>query len=177
MTGTMWTWARQHGVRTGLELVANFVAPLLTYTLARPALGDVCALMAASLPPIVWAAIGLVRRHRIDALSLLVLAGIALSLLAFVGGRDVRLLQLREQLVAAAIGLVFLTSAALGRPLIYPLARAHVTRRSASEAQSFDRMRDHSSFRRAMMIMTIVWGVGLIGEATVSSRGRARGGR
>jgi hypothetical protein len=165
----MWTWARRHGLRTGLELIANFVAPVVTYTLAKPALGDVDALMVASLPPLVWAALELVRRRRIDALSILVLTGIALSLLAFLGGGGVRLLQLREQLVAATVGLVFLSSAALGRPLIHQLARARMKRKSAAEARSFDEMRGDSSVRRTMMVMTIVWGVGLLGEATVSA--------
>lgn len=167
----MWTWARRHGLTAGLELLANFVAPYVTYTVAKPPLGDVGALMAASLPPIVWAAIELVRRRRIDALSILVVTGIALSLLAFVGGGggDVRLLQLREQLVAITIGLVFLSSAALGRPLIYQLARARMRRKSAAEARSFDEMQGDSSVRRSMMVMTIVWGVGLVGEAAVSA--------
>ena len=53
-----------------------------------------------------------------DALSVLVLAGIALSLLAAIGGGDARWLQLRENLASAMIGLAFLGSAAIGRPLM-----------------------------------------------------------
>ena len=66
--------------------------------------------------------------RRLDALSLLVLAGIVLSLLAFFGGGGPRMLQLREKLVTGVIGLAFLASAAVGRPLIYELARAGMAR-------------------------------------------------
>ncbi|HEX3985678.1 MAG TPA: hypothetical protein VHX13_03625 [Acidobacteriaceae bacterium] len=57
-----------------------------------------------------------VRRRRLDAMSLRVITGIALSLLAFLGGGSVPFLQLRENIVTCLIGLVFLGSAAIIRP-------------------------------------------------------------
>ncbi|HEX5419075.1 MAG TPA: hypothetical protein VFY39_03680 [Gammaproteobacteria bacterium] len=59
------------------------------------------ALMAASAPPIVWAIAEFARRRRIDALSILVLAGVGLSLLVYLSGGSVRVLQLREKLVTS----------------------------------------------------------------------------
>ncbi|HVN01678.1 MAG TPA: VC0807 family protein, partial [Caulobacteraceae bacterium] len=70
-------------------------------------------------------------------------------------------LQLRENLVTGAIGLVFLVSAAIRRPLIFYLARATMLRNSADEAASFEQMKDSDRFKRTMMIMTLVWGLGL----------------
>jgi hypothetical protein len=163
------TWVRENGPKAVLEVAINLAAPFLIYSVAKRPLGDVYALMAASVPAILWSVIAFARTRRVDALSVLVLAGIALSLLAFIGGGGVRFLQLREQLVAGAIGLVFLGSAAIGKPLIYQLARARVKRRSASEAQSFEALSDSPLFRRAMMLMTLVWGVGLVAEAAVCS--------
>jgi hypothetical protein len=160
--------ARHEAPRTALELVVNFALPALIYKGAKASLGDVEALMAATAPPIAWAIVALARERRIDALSVLSLAGISLSLLAFAGGGGARLLQLREQLVAVVIGLVFLGSAAIGRPLIYHLARARIRRRSVVEAQSFEAMRENSAFRRAMMRMTLAWGATLIAEASLA---------
>jgi hypothetical protein len=80
----------------------------------------------------------------------------------------VQFLQLRERLVTAAIGLVFLGSAAIGRPLIYQLARARLSRRGAAhEIGAFDSVRDDPRFRRAMMVMTLAWGVALVSESAV----------
>jgi hypothetical protein len=102
-------------------------------------------------------------------LSILALAGIALPLLAFFGGGGVTFLRLRERLVTAVIGLIFLGSAASGRPLMYQLARARVRTRASSEANAFDAMREHPIFRRVMMIMTLVWGTLLLAEAAISA--------
>src|SRR4051794_29697578 len=107
-----------------IELLVNFLLPYVVYVKAEAGIGQVHALLAASLPPIVWSVIEFARKRRVDAVSILVLAGIVLSLLAFLGGGSVRFLQLRENLVTGLIGLAFLGSAAIGRPLIYQLARA-----------------------------------------------------
>jgi hypothetical protein len=97
----------------------------------------------------------------VDAISLLVLSGIALSILAFAGGGGVKFLQLRENLVTGLVGLVFLGSAAIGRPLIYQLSRSGVRRRAADKVQAFEALRDDIQFRRSMTVATLVWGFGL----------------
>ena len=53
-----------------------------------------------------WSLVEFARHRRLDAVSLLVVSGIALSLLAMLGGGGARFLQLREKLVTAWIGLV-----------------------------------------------------------------------
>ena len=160
---------RQKGLGAGLEILINFVLPFLIYDFGKTELGDVHALMASSAPPIAWSIFEFARSRRVDALSILVLAGIALSLLAYAGGGSVKVLQLREKLVTATIGLVFLGSAAIGRPLIYQLARASILRKTPSEVESFDAMRDNAGFKRVMLVMTLVWGVGLLAEAGVAT--------
>ena len=161
---------RRNAFTTGLEILINFAAPYVIYSYFKPKLGDVHALMASSAPPIAWSVIEFVRRRRVDALSVLVLAGIALSMLAYLGGGGVRFLQLRERLVTGAIGLVFLGSAAIGRPLIYYLARATMLRRNqAAEAEEFEGLRDNPFFKRTMRVMTLVWGAGLVTECAVAT--------
>ena len=167
-TVKLWSWARRNGPGVVLELLVNFLLPFLAFVVAKPLIGDVRALMAASAPPIAWAIVEFARRRRIDALSLLVLLGIALSLLAFLGGGGARFLQLRERLASAAIGLVFLSSAAIGKPLIYQLARARMKRKSPSEAHAFEALQENPVFRRAMMVMTLVWGAALVVESAIS---------
>ena len=154
-------WVRKNGVGTGLEVVINGVLPFVIYTLTDARLGDVGALIASAVPPVLWSAVEFVRRRRVDALSILVLTGIVFSILALFGGGGAKFLQLRENLVTGAIGLVFLVSAAIRRPLIFYLARATMLRNSADEAASFEQMKDSDRFKRTMMIMTLVWGLGL----------------
>lgn len=159
------TWARTHGPKFVLEIAVNFALPFVVYRATHDRLGDVDALIAASAPPFVWGILEFVRRHRIDALSLLALAGIVLSLLAFIGGGGVRFLQLREQLVGAVVGAVFLGSAAIGKPLIYELARARIRRVAGGRSGWFEALRDDPRFRRVMMLMTLSWGVALVAQS------------
>jgi hypothetical protein len=151
-----------------IELLVNLVLPYVIYVRTEAGLGQVHALLAASLPPIAWGVIEFARKRRVDAVSILVIAGIFLSLLAFLGGGSVRFLQLRENLVTGLIGLVFLGSAAIGRPLIYQLARAGKLRKSQAEAEQFEALRSKQHFRRGMTVMTLVWGFGLLLQTAVA---------
>ena len=161
-------YLRANGVGLVTEAAINFVLPYLIYGWAKPHWGDVDALIASSAPPIVWSLVEFARHRRVDALSILVLAGIALSLLAYVGGGGVRMLQLREKLVTGLIGGIFLVSAAIRRPLIFELARAGLARRGSAELDGFVALRDNPFFRRTMTVMTVVWGFGLVAEAAVA---------
>jgi hypothetical protein len=162
-------WTRKNGAGVGLEVLVNAVLPLVIYTLADPRLGDVGALIASAVPPILWSGVEFARRRRVDALSILVLAGIAFSVLALFGGGGARFLQLRENLVTGAIGLVFLTSVVIRRPLIFYLARATMLRNSPAEAASFEQMQDSARFKRTMVVMTSVWGLGLVARTAAAA--------
>lgn len=150
------------------EILVNFLAPYEIYKYLAPHYGDAHALMASSLPPIVWSILEYARKRRIDAVSLLALAGIVLSLLAFIGTGGVQFLQLRENLVTGLVALVFLSSAAIGKPIIYQLARAGMARKSKSHAAHFESLRDNKIFRRTMMIMTLVWGFGMLAQTALA---------
>lgn len=163
------TWVRRNGAHILLEVSVNFALPYALFRLIQPELGDVGGLVAGAVPPLAWSVAGFVRVRRIDALSLLVLAGIALSLLALAAGGGARLLQLRERLVTGAIGLVFLGSAAIGRPIIHQLARARIRRRTPGELGAFDSLRESPIFRRAMMVMTLTWGVFLVADSALAA--------
>ena len=119
-------YARAHWAGASRELAVNFVLPFLIFNSIGPSLGVVVALMIASTPPILWAIAAFIRERKVDAISVLVLSGIAVSILAFAGGGGVKFLQLRESLVTGLVGLIFLGAAAIGRPLIYQIGRAHV---------------------------------------------------
>ena len=159
---------RKSGARIAAEVMVNFILPFVIYVWAEHPLGEVRALLASSAPPILWSLVEFARHRRIDALSMLVLAGILLSVLAVLGGGSVRFLQLREKLVTAVIGLIFIGSVMVRRPLIYELARANMLRKSKAEAAQFEALRVHAGFRRTVTIMTLGVGVGLIADAGVS---------
>ncbi len=159
---------RKQGGGFLVEIVVNVALPYAVYSLLQPHYGDVRALLASSAPPIVWSLAEFARKRRVDAVSLFVLLGIALSLVAFLGGGSVKFLQLRENLVTGAIGLVFLGSAAIGKPIIYQLAVAGAARQSSAAADELRNLKDNVNFRRTMTFMTLVWGFGLLAATAIA---------
>ena len=94
-------------------LLVNVALPWLAYRLAFPHWGLQGGLVASALPPVAWMTLDLARYRHFDALSALVLAGIALSLIALAAGGDVRLKSLEDPMVSGMIGASFLVSLAL----------------------------------------------------------------
>jgi len=158
---------RGNGPKIAVEATVNFILPYIIFAFAQPHYGDVEALILSSVPPILWSIVEFAWHRRIDALSMLVLLGIVLSLAAVAGGGSARFLQLREKLVTVIIGLVFLGSALIGKPLIYQLARAQMVRNSSDELEEFEALRSNKYFRRTMMVLTVVWGLGLLVDAAI----------
>jgi hypothetical protein len=162
------TFARKHGARVATELLINLILPYVIYALAKPSMGEVKALIASSAPPIIWSLVEFARHRRVDFISVFVLAGIALSLLAMAGGGSVKFLQLRERLVTVVIGLAFVISALIGRPLIYEFAAASMRRNGSEDLATFEAHRHDAGFKAFMKKLTLVWGFGLLAEAGVA---------
>nr|WP_246327153.1 VC0807 family protein [Burkholderia guangdongensis] len=148
-----------------VEIAVNLLLPWLAYRLARPHYGDAGALYASAIPPLAWSIVEFARRRRADALSLLVLLGIALSIVAMALGGGPRMLLMRESLVSGAIGAMFLVSLAFSRPLIFYLARATIAREEAQGSARFEAAWDErAELRRSLRVMTLAWGGGLTSE-------------
>jgi hypothetical protein len=151
-------------------LVVNLVLPWLAYHFAFPHWGYVGALLASALPLLAWVTWDLVRLRHFDALSAVVLAGIALSLVAMVFVDWPAMHAAGDPMVSGMIGVAFLVSLLLPRPILYYLARSTFARESANGAIRFERRwRERPELAGMIRHMTIVWGVGLIVENVMRS--------
>lgn len=161
-------WIRRRGPAFALDCAVNIAAPLAIYHQTQGRWGELNALLVSSVPPLLWGIGSFLRSRRVDALSLLAVVGIALSTLAYLGGGSAQMLQVREKLVTLAMGLAFLGSAAIGKPLIYPLARATMARQSDRALAEFDAKGNDALVRHTVMVMTLVWGIGLLADFALS---------
>jgi hypothetical protein len=166
----------------GIGLVCNFILPWLVYRLTEPHVGESHAIMISAGVPLVWSLIEFARNRKIDVISILVLSGIALSLLAIAFGGSPRLLLFRESLVTGAIGLVLLGSAIIRRPLMRVLVTASsrafsdpnsdmaAILPSSAFAGAREEMEEYAQkpwFLRLMSVMTVIVGLLLIIETAV----------
>jgi len=159
----------RHLLNLGGEVAVNFVLPWLVYRWAEPEWGTSGALIASSVPPTVWSIGQWLQHRRVDAVSIIILAGIALSILATVLGGSPKALLMRESLISGIVGLAFLLSMFSRRPLMFYLARATLVRQNAEHAAKFDQFAIRENGRCAgwLVTMNAVWGTGLVIEAMI----------
>jgi hypothetical protein len=120
--------------------------------------------MLSSAPPILWSIAQLVWSRTLDALSVLVITGIGLSLGATLLGGSPRLLLVRESFVTGVVGLIFLGSLLFPRPLMFHIVKTVVAKQGMG-AEAFASRWSIPGFRFTFYLMTTVWGVGLLVEA------------
>jgi hypothetical protein len=149
------------------EVVVNFVLPWICYRIALQSLGETGALILSVAPPMIWSLLVIVWFKRLDAVSLIVVAGIFLSLFAMTFGGSPRLLLLRESLVTGLVGLALLVSMLFPKPLMYYLAESTTAKHSPEEAAQFSLLWKRPGFVRTMYVTSWVWGTALISEAAL----------
>lgn len=108
---------------------------------------------------LVWVA---VRRRRVTWFAAVMLAVFGTGLAWMLVTGDVRSLLLRESVVTAGVGTVFLLSAVWGRPLTLSAAQTSRPGRADALAELY---RTRPDVRRRFVVSALVWGVGLVIEA------------
>ncbi|WP_322092143.1 VC0807 family protein [Paraburkholderia bannensis] len=151
-----------------LAFTVNVALPMLAYRLALPRWGLEGALIASALPLLAWIGFDFVRLRHFDALSAIVLAGLAMSLLLLASPAGLWLRETREPLIGGLIGVLFLLSLALDRPLVFYLARSTLARERQGREREFDEMwQTRPALVKSIRLMTAVWGLGLVTENAI----------
>lgn len=144
------------------EILANFVAPYGVYETLAAHWGDTNALIASAAPPLLWSLYELVKTRRLDAVSVVVVGAILLTVGATFMGGSARLIQMREALVTGAVGAMFLATLAMKKPMIFYLARAIMARGTAEGAQAYELVWVQPGVPQVFRLLTLVWGFGLM---------------
>jgi|ERR1700736_567842 hypothetical protein len=150
-----------------VEVAVNFLFPFLVYHFTKDRFGETNGLLLSSIPPILWSVFGVIRFRRLDAVSVIVVLGILISLGIFALGGSPRMLLVRESLITGVVGTLLLGSLVLPRPLMFYVAQATAAQHSPEDAQNFGALWARPSFVKCMYRLTLVWGLGLLFEACV----------
>jgi len=145
--------------------VFDVAGPIVAYQLLRSAgQSTVTALVLSGILPAFGIAIKLVRRRRIDAIGILVLAGIAVGTILGLVTHDPRLVLMEGSVGTALFGLACLGSLRTSRPLIYRFALEFMGE-DTQKGQEFSSLWQYPDFRHAFNLFTTVWGVAYLAEA------------
>jgi hypothetical protein len=148
-------------------LFIDALLPFLTYQLLTsyvPGVSQVAALAIGAIFPAVNGIAGIVRRRRLDVVAIIVLIGIAVSIVASRMGGDPKLFLIRESFVTGALGLVCLMSLAWPRPLMFYIGRQFTAGDDPAQVEIFNGLWQRPGARRVFRLLTIVWGAVWLGE-------------
>jgi hypothetical protein len=146
-------------------VIFDIAGPLVAYQMLRSAgLSSVSALVLSGVLPGVAVLGGLIRHRRLDAVGVLVLAGIAVgSVLGLLTGNP-RLVLVEGSVPTAVFGLLCLASLRSRRPLIFRFALEFMGP-ATPRGRSFDGLWQYYGFRHTFRLFTVVWGVTFLAEA------------
>jgi intracellular septation protein A len=137
--------------RALLPTLLDLVIPTAGYFLLHWAgLPDIWALTIAGAATGVNALVNTIRRGRLDALGLLVVAEVAVSVALAAITADPRLILVRPAVYLAVAGVVNLVSCVAGRPLSYAAATPMATKGDPVRAVAYERAWHHSPELRAI---------------------------
>jgi hypothetical protein len=142
------------------DVIVSGVLPwLCVFALQRAGVGLLLAIAVATIFPVVRGIISLVRKHRLDAIGTVSITFLLASIgVTFLTG-DIHFTLLRGVVGTGAFSLVCIGSLAAPRPLMFYLGRQTVTRGDPEAEAAWNARWEFAPFRRAMRIITLVWGV------------------
>jgi hypothetical protein len=145
-------------------LLTDIVAPVgAYYALHAAGANDWVALLGGTVVSGALLVGAAVRTRRVDVFSGFMLGMFGVGLVTSFLTGNVMFMVLKASLVSGLIGVAFLVSALVGRPLTYLAMR-----RAAGDAAALDaKYAAIPRFRQALQTISVVWGIGLVAEAVV----------
>ena len=145
--------------------VFDVAGPLAAYSLLRSAgLSAVTALVVSGALPAAGVTAGVIRHRRVDAIGVLVLAGIAVGTVLGLLSGDPRLVLVEGSVPTAVFGLLCLASLWSQKPLIYRFALEFIGA-DTPKGRDFASLWRYPGFRHIFRLYTVVWGVAYLAEA------------
>jgi hypothetical protein len=131
-------------------------------------LSNLLALIAGAAVALLVAVTSAVRQRRLNALTLIVLVTLVLSIVVSLITGNARVTLARDCVITGGLGVVFLASLARHRPVLFhvlaPLAGARLP---GGEAGFAERYETSAELRSALRVTTAVWGAVLLADAAL----------
>lgn len=139
-------------------LLVNAAAPFAINMIAQHYMSTIDALLLASSVPALFTLGGVIWKKRIDAMGVLVVAGLLLSAVVALLFNSPRLLLLQSSAVNGLLGVVMLVSLLFAKPILFYIVRSIVTQHDAQRIASFNADWAFPQFRTCYRTLTAVWG-------------------
>ena len=144
------------------------VIPLAVYYIVRKHVAnDATALIIAGAFPAAWVLVELARKRTLDAIGCITLFGFLAGIItSYALGGNAFVLKVRDSAFTALFGLVCLVSLSWHRPAMFHLGKALSAGDDKDRRRAYDELLELPTARRTFLVITAVWGIGLLLEAT-----------
>jgi hypothetical protein len=150
------------------DLVIDGALPAIAYqVLTRYGVAVVPALTAGAIFPVANIVRKFIATRSLDLVGAIVLVFLAIGVVSSLLSGNVLFVLVKESFITGLVGLLFLSSLLWKRPIIFYLARQVMEAGGPERLAWWDGLWEHARFRRTMRIMTTVWGVGYVLEASI----------
>ncbi|HVT19967.1 MAG TPA: VC0807 family protein [Mycobacteriales bacterium] len=151
------------------SVIGGAIVPLTVYYVVRHHVSnDQRALIIAGFFPAAWIVLEWIRNRRLDPIGAIVLFGfvVGVSVSELLGG-SAFVLKVRDSAFTVAFGVTCLVSLLARRPMMFHIGKAMSAGDDPRRRAAFDELWEIAEARRVFRIITVVWAVGLILEASI----------
>ncbi|MCP2335863.1 VC0807 family protein [Actinomadura rupiterrae] len=149
-------------------IVFNVVLPFVSYSLLTShGVSQVNALLLISLWPAADTVAYLAIKRRVDEFGVMMLILMLLGALSAVAYNTTELFFIKDSAITGLLGLTYLGSLAMPKPLMFYLGRKFATDGSPERLAWWNGLWQYPDFRRTQYKTTAVWGVAFLAEAIV----------
>lgn len=148
-------------------LVLDIACPYFAYRYLRQhmaQLSPATALLLSGVFPVFNNLWSLLKSRTLDIIGIVILVGIVVGAASVLVTGDPKLLLIRESFVTGALAIVCLSSLAWPRPLLFFIGRDFSTGHDPAKIAEFNALWERPGAPRVFRVMTLVWGVGWLGE-------------
>ncbi len=150
------------------NLVVNAALPIILYqVLTARGVSQVPALVSGSIFPLAYSIWDWIRTRQFDVIALISLLFIGISAAASLISQNPRFSLLKESVFTGIFGLIFFGSLLTSRPLMFYIAGKFSTGGDPERWRHWNDLWQYPSFRHAMRVITVTWGVAFVGDAVV----------
>jgi len=150
------------------DLVVDGALPAIAYqVLTRYGVAAVPALTAGAIFPVANILRKFIATRSLDLIGAIVLVFLAIGVVSSLLSGSVLFVLIKESFITGTVGLLFISSLLWKRPIIFYLARQVMEAQGAERLAWWNGLWERARFRRTMRIMTTVWGVGYVLEASI----------
>ncbi len=150
------------------DLVIDGALPAIAYqVLTRYGVAVVPALTAGAIFPIANIVRKFIATRSLDLIGAIVLLFLAIGVVTSLLSGNVFFVLIKESFITGLVGLLFLSSLLWKRPIIFYFAREVMEAQGPERLAWWNGLWERARFRRTMRLMTTVWGVGYVLEASI----------